>query len=61
MLLEVVYLPAGLIALIPGLMLIPALGASFRLVKKYKNEKTESWPTIMVGVSILNIALLSYS
>ncbi len=34
-----VYLPAGLIALIPGLLLIPALWASFRSVKKYGNEK----------------------
>lgn len=34
-----VYLPAGLIALIPGLMLVPALWFSFRSVRKYGNEK----------------------
>lgn len=35
----IVYLPAGFIALIPGLMLIPSLWFSFRTVKKYGNEK----------------------
>lgn len=34
-----VYLPAGLIALIPGLMLVPALWFSFRSVRKFGNEK----------------------